>query len=73
VATKYVILKKDPDETSGEKLAVVGEAEGSSDLAAINVFLDIVENAEKYGEGDYRAVPARSWKLHPKRRKVSFV
>lgn len=74
MATKYVILKQStaPEKGEIESLDVVGEAEGASDESAINTFLATGDNGETFGEGNYRAVPARSWKVHEKKRKISW-
>lgn len=74
--TQYVILKSD---SGAELYAPIGEQEASSDQTAITRFLEAevsgVMNGEKFGEGDYRAIPARSWGNDgPRavRKKISF-
>jgi hypothetical protein len=75
MATTYVILRSDSD---AETYKPIGEQEAGNDKAAITTFLDTVEGGaprgEKYGEGDYRGVPKRSWADKPKpiRKKISF-
>lgn len=68
--TKYVILKE-VDEVSGT-CEPIGTHEGGSDEGAIRAYLATADNGEKYGEGNYRAVPERSWKLHSMTKKISF-
>ena len=75
MATKYVILRSD---SGADSYAPIGEFEAGNDQAAISNFLEVedggVLNGEKFGEGDYRAVPRRSWAAEPRpiRRKISF-
>lgn len=73
--TKYTILRSD----SGVELyAPIGVQEAGNDQSAITSFLEQENggtlNGEKFGEGDYRAVPARSWDEKPRavRKKISF-
>jgi hypothetical protein len=73
--TNYVVLRSDTDANS---YTPIGEQEAGNDQAAITTFLeqeiDGQLNGEKHGEGDYRAVPKRSWdeKPRPIRKKISF-
>lgn len=76
--TAYIVLRSDTD---AEAYVPIGEQEAGNDQAAIKTFLDqVVEGkprGEGFGEGDYRAVPKRSWpkdENHPKpiRKKISF-
>ena len=70
--TTYVILRSEFD---AKLYTEVGAAEAGNGDAAIDAFLEIEKNAAEFGEGDYRAVPARSWASNPtsKRRKNVFV
>lgn len=69
--TLYVILRQVSD---GDAFEEIGVARAGNDDAAINLFLENGDNAELYGEGEYRAVPKRSWPDEPrsKRKKISF-
>lgn len=75
MATKYVVLRSD---SGAELYAPIGEQEAGNDQAAITSFLAVevagTLNGEKHGEGDYRAVPARSWQEKPRpiRKQISF-
>jgi hypothetical protein len=72
--TKYQVLKATATDGKSELYAPIGTADGHNDDDAINNFLAAGDNGETYGEGDYRAVPARSWreKPHTKKKKISF-
>lgn len=75
--TKYVVLRSD---SNAEAYKPIGEQEAGNDQAAITTFLEQPAtggqelNGEKFGEGDYRAVPKRSWaeKPRPIAKKISF-
>jgi hypothetical protein len=73
--TVYVILRSD---TEKEAYTPIGQQDAGNDQAAINTFLEQEKdgrlNGEIHGEGDYRAVPKRSWddKPRPIRKKISF-
>lgn len=78
--TLYVILRAGlvgelaPNESAEITYKEVGSIRASNDEAAVNTFLETGDNGEKYGEGNYRAVPKRSWPDSPyeKKRKVVF-
>ena len=79
MATQYVILKQNTEASSTDEgrfksWSEIGAAEAGGDLAAIKEFLSQGDNGEAYGEGNYRAVPKRSWaeEAHPIKRKISF-
>lgn len=76
MATTYVILRSD---TEAESYKPIGAQEAGNGDAAITTFLsendkDGNVRGEVFGEGDYRAVPKRSWEDKPKpiRKKISF-
>jgi hypothetical protein len=75
MATVYIVLRS---EGGKELYAPIGEQEAGNDQAAITSFLAVEEGGtlrgEKYGEGDYRAVPKRSWAKDPRpvRKQISF-
>ncbi len=73
--TRYVILRSG----SGDDLyAPIAEHEAGGSESAITNFLNTevngIANGEKFGEGDYRAVPKNSWAEKPReiRRKISY-
>lgn len=74
--TLYVILRSPLTKELGAKFVYeeVGTIRASNDSAAVNGFLEVEGNAEKHGEGNYRAVPKRSWPDSPyeKKRRVVF-
>lgn len=77
--TLYVILRAELHATLGGSDTTlsyeeVGTVRASNDSAAVNTFLEAGDNGEKYGEGNYRAVPKRSWpdKPYEKKRRVVF-
>lgn len=73
--TNYVVLRSDSE---AELYVPIGEQEAGNPDAAITSFLEVedagVVRGEKYGEGDYRAVPKRSWAEKPRaiHKKISF-
>lgn len=75
MATIYVVLRSD---SGADLYQEIGTQEAGNDQAAITNFLAGTEagvlRGETYGEGDYRAIPQRSWADKPRevKKKVSF-
>jgi hypothetical protein len=73
MATKYIVLRE-VEVANVKAFEPIGEQEAGNDLQAVRSFLEQGDHGEVYGEGNYRAVPKRSWPEdpHPIHKKISF-